>query len=298
MHNATKGPIALVCLAAIILLVWQAVGCGGSNRAPGFFVKTLDCTFISGLPPICIAHPGAWVNGSWARDLSSDAVGNRLNFPLTATDSNGNLFVSDGRLPAVWTAGVIWNLPCFPGARVDDFNVTFENPEIGWACREFIRTADLEFSPNPLYWDQQTGAATITGQGFSGQFGMPLVQYLDWNGNLVEQTNASAVADDGSWIVTPVPNLANFASGTYFAVVANANATGEWDVVGAAPFDLVTPAPPPPPPPDDGGCGSTPDDPCIVAGPGPAPAGSSRTILAVLKQLVGGVIWPVIRPTL
>lgn len=113
---------------------------------------------------------------------------------------------------------------------------------------------DFIFSPHPIYTDGSSGnTATIRGQGFSAQYGMPLIQYVDLGGNLIAQANVTAVAPDGTWASAPMPDVSQVEVGSYSGVISNANANGGYDFLGITsvtvldPIDLGT-----------GGCTGTP----------------------------------------
>src|SRR5215213_3762419 len=64
------------------------------------------------------------------------------------------------------------------------------------------------FFATPAVVDLQAPPADfmITGSGMSTTYGMPKVQYWDDYGQLLGETTASAVADDGSWLQAITPN--------------------------------------------------------------------------------------------
>jgi len=76
---------------------------------------------------------------------------------------------------------------------------------------------------------------------------MPLIQYFDLNGNLVAQTNADAIAVDGTWMSAPVPDISQLPVGTYVGFLNNANSSGGYDILGSVSLQVVLPPPPPPP---------------------------------------------------
>ncbi len=107
---------------------------------------------------------------------------------------------------------------------------------------------------DPIATDRSTGdEAFILGSGFNQQFGMPLLQYFDLNGNLVAQSSADAVAADGSWMSTPVPDISQLSVGTYVGILNNANSAGGYDILGVVSVQVVPPPPPPPIDPCPGG---------------------------------------------
>ena len=166
------------------------------------------------------------------------------------------------RAPATWT--VKW----VGGGNPLCTGVTAKNAVSVGHIEEFIcfitvveggfEDSSFVFSPNPISTDGSSGSqAVITGAGFSSQYGMPLLQYFDLNGNLVTQTNVNTVASDGSWVSAPIPDISQLGFGTYVGILQNANASGGFDFLGSASVQVVPP-PPPPPPPDP-----CPTNPCM-----------------------------------
>jgi hypothetical protein len=95
----------------------------------------------------------------------------------------------------------------------------------------------------------------ITGSGISTTYGMPKVQYWDDYGQLLGETMASAVADDGSWLQATTPNTAQAYSGNWSVYVLNIRWDGGLEHVGSALVQAYgRDYEPPPPPPDENPC--------------------------------------------
>jgi hypothetical protein len=255
-------------LAALSLVVLCAYSCGGPSLPPssgggGFFIET---EFLSTTGPITPQPvPFVTTGWTWLNDVSGfTAVGDASPFQNT-TNSAGIGVSANGRVPAMWAVSWISGGPAVCIGAPDDpvFGHFQSNPGRTTEVLCFERPAsqslqasqDFGFSPDPVYTDGSSGGtATISGQGFSSQYGMPLLQYYDSNGNLLQQTNATAVASDGSWITAPVPDISQLQIGAYVGFLYNMDSTGRYIYLGTSSVFVSDPPPPPP----DGGCGSGP----------------------------------------
>jgi hypothetical protein len=227
----------------------------------GFFISTFTSFNLS--PPV--VAPLVQIKMTWKKDLPG-AVGNTATQNVT-TNAAGVGIASNARVPATWNFKWVFALvgPC-EGQNLDA-DAKEVDDDIGLVCTvETIGGADqatasvlpdFSFSPNPIATDGSSGSeAFISGSNFSAQFGMPLVQYFDLNGNLITQSNADAVAPNGTWMSAPVPDISQLPVGTYVGLLNNANPNGGYDIIGSVTVQVVPP-PPPPPPPDpcpDGRC--------------------------------------------
>ncbi|MGB6546711.1 MAG: hypothetical protein WBE97_13925, partial [Candidatus Acidiferrales bacterium] len=72
-----------------------------------------------------------------------------------------------------------------------------------------MTSLDAVASPNPIYSCCAPSTETIVGSGFDPTYGMPLVQYYDATGTLVDQETASSVSPDGTTI-----QIAGFSAAT------------------------------------------------------------------------------------
>lgn len=250
--------LALILLGAVILLA----GCPSSGptlppttSGGGFFVSTFTSFDLA--PPV--VAPLVQLNLTWVNDLPG-AIGSASPQTVT-TNSAGVGIVANGRVPATWKFDWVFSLtgPCEGQSITADAKEI--DDDVGLLCTvENFPGADIHtvsssemptynFSPNPIATDGSSGSqAVISGPGFNTQFGMPLVQYFDLNGNLVTQASATAVASDGSWMTSPVPDISQISDGTYVGLLSNANSSGGYDILGAVTVQVVPPPPPPPPP--------------------------------------------------
>ena len=248
---------AVFLAGAAVLLT----GCPAGPTLPpttsggGFFVSS----FVSfNLAPRVVA-PIAQIKLTWHEDLSGTAAGSAQTQNIT-TNSAGIGIASNARVPATWNFKWVFSLtaPCLGQNQDADVLVVDSDVEVTCTVTDFpsgtetVATAaavsGYAFSPNPIATDRSTGdEAFILGPGFNKQFGMPLIQYFDLNGNLVAQTNADAIAVDGTWMSAPVPDISQLPVGTYVGFLNNANSSGGYDILGSVSLQVVLPPPPPPP---------------------------------------------------
>jgi hypothetical protein len=221
----------------------------------GFFISTFT-SFNFG--PLDVA-PTVQIQLTWQKDLFG-AAGD-ANPQTVTTNSGGVGIVNNGRTPATWNFKWLFSLtgPCVGQSLNADAH--FVDDDVPLVCTVFTRGGDQEvtstelpdysFSPDPVITDGSAGSeALISGQGFNSQFGMPLVQYFDLNGNLVAQASATTVAGDGTWMSAPIPDVSQLSPGTYVGLVSNANSSGGYDILGSISVEVTLPTAPSPPPPD------------------------------------------------
>lgn len=234
-------------------------GCGGGPTLPpttsggGFFIETLTSFNLS--PPVIA--PVVQIKGEWVKD-EPGAQGNASTWNQT-TNGAGIGIINNGRVPADWKFTWVFSLVSACEGQSVTATAHSVDDVVGLLCTVTdvtfgASTNDDVFSPAPVLTDGSTGSeAYITGSGFSSQYGMPLLQYFDLNGNLVAQTNGDGVASDGSWMSSPIPDISQLPLGTYVGFISNANVNGGYDLVGATSVQVESPPSPP-----DSGCGSGP----------------------------------------
>lgn len=222
MNNLSRFVLAACTCASALLLGGCPWDQPQSPSLGGFFVFTEDNNGLFNVP-----HPGAFVNGSWRQDLPGTVHGQTLNFDAT-TDGNGMYHVLDGRIPAVWDAGVIWNVPCGNSAATAIFNVTPENPNIEWVCEPTVITSSPQFS----IFGQSPSTITIGSSGLSSAYGLPQLNVYDSTPNLVSQSLATSVSPDGTAATFAFPKItssgASLPSGVYGFNLWNKNSSGTY----------------------------------------------------------------------
>jgi hypothetical protein len=257
-------------ILALAVLVLSAYSCNGPSLPPttsggGFFIET---EFQSSTGPIFpISVPFVTTGWTWKKDVPGfTAVGDARSFEIT-TGVTAIALSENGRVPALWDVQWLAGGPpeCI-GAPDDPALGEFQSDpgrttevicfeQTGTSSAAIQGSQDFTFSPSPIYTDGSSGnIATISGKGFSSQFGFPLLQYYDMSGNLVQQANATSVAPDGTWINAPIPDISQVQVGAYVGFVYNPNSSGSYTYIGTTSVIVLNPLPPPP---DGGGCGGT-----------------------------------------
>src|SRR6266481_6988088 len=165
MKQVSRIGTATMC----VVIVFAASGCPRSNPPSGFKVTATEVVSIPGVAPFNIPLAGIPVTGSWDNDLPGTVTGNRRSFG-DYTNFNGWFVVSDGRIPARWTSGVVDpNTPPVCSANVADFNVTREHPSIDWFCPHIVTSAAPAFS----IVSALPPTLSINASGYSTAYGMP-----------------------------------------------------------------------------------------------------------------------------
>lgn len=220
----------------------------------GFLIET---EFVPAVGPIII-EPNVTTHWDWNRDVAGfTAVGDASSFDSTTNEVGLDSRIN-GRVPSLWN--VQWRAGGPPGCigAVDFPGTLFQSnpqritevfciqpPQFG--PENIGSTGDFSFSPSPLFTDGSSGStATISGSGFSSQYGMPLLRYYDSSGNLVNQANVTSVASDGTWMTAPIPDVSQLELGTYAGFIYNQNSSGGYTFIGTADVTVLDPPPSPP----------------------------------------------------
>ena len=243
------------------LFITLLIGCDPSPPPPpfageGFFIQT---NFLPLFPPVIEIAPNIETHWDFLEDVvgGDPPRGNTASFD-NVTNGAGIGVSQDGRVPAKWL--VTWITPApdpgcagkQAGAQSDHPHRTvdilcFEVPAPGGTTQLVSQGGTFVFSPSPLYTDNSSGsAATISGQGLSSQYGMPVLRYFDTSGNLVSQSSANGVSSDGTWMQASIPDLSQLAPGSYVGAIYNIDSNGNLIFLGTASVDVLDPPPPPP----------------------------------------------------
>src|SRR6266481_511619 len=256
---------SVIRLTTLFLAAWL-ISCNPEpppppNPGEGFFIET---SFIPLVGPILIAG-NITTHWDWVQDLQIPGLppnGNSASFNNT-TNLGGIGVSQDGRVPAVWN--VTWLTPApdpsceFKSAQV---NASHFNGTASVACFEvplggnaIAQGNTFVFSPGLLYTDGSSGStATISGQGLTSRYGMPVLRYFDSSGNLVNQASAQVIASDGTWVQAPIPDISQLVPGSYTGVLYNIDSSGNLVFLGTTGVSVMDPPQPPPP----GGCTESP----------------------------------------
>jgi hypothetical protein len=244
-----KGIMKLTLVAA---LGFFASGCWVIDFLfpSGFTIKTTYSTPSSPTQRgVTSPDPNVHVIGSIASPQAS--CGNQGSLNLT-TDSEGKAKSRD------WGADAYWNFQRIGGHAGCGLLPSFGYLPCGGSVTLNCSSA-LAFgmAPESIDVNAPPATATFTGAGLSTTYGMPTIEFYDEYGNFFNQTTASSVSADGTWLQAAVPSLAGLYSGTYTIVIVNATADGSRNAIGTASVwvygnDLIEP--PPDPDPDPGPC--------------------------------------------
>lgn len=247
-----------ILLCSITILLAGLSACIPGPPKPGFRVSTTRTTIVSGSPlPRVIDATNIFVNGTVLSTPCCVQILGTVGAFSGTTNSNAYYDVGGGKTPATWRLGE-GNGPC-SGQSIEHF-ILNEGSTVNLDCRD-IPISFFNFLPSMIQRDFPPQSIVIEGTGISSQGGMPTVEYYDLNGVLVAQTTATQVESGGTSLTAPAPNLSQFSSGAYVAVVRNpdGNVPGNGVVVI---FDYIEPPnDPPPPPPSCGGELICPEDP-------------------------------------
>ncbi len=239
-------------LTLVIALAFSTSGCWIIDLLvpSGFTVKTTFST-----PPsrtqrsVTTPDPNVQVIGSVAS--FSWVCGSVINFNRI-TDGEGKATSRD------WVAGAYWNFQRIGGHTGCGIRTAFGYVPCG-ATVPLDCSAAFSFTmaPESIDVNAPPATATFTGNGLETTYGMPTIEFYDEYGTYFDQTTASAVSADGTWLQAAVPSLAGLYSGAYTIVIVNATADGSRNAVGTASVwvygNNMLPPPPDPVPDPCGG---------------------------------------------
>ena len=218
----------------------------------GFKVRT---TFTALPSPtqnqLILPDPNVFVTGQWLNDQSGSLCGGQFSFQGN-TNGDGKFNVSDGRVPASW------RLTRFGGQPGCDRLITSFPLSLSCGAEVTINCGAgsvFAMTPGEIDINAPPPTAAFTGEGVNTTYGMPTIEFYDEYGTFFNQTTASTVSADGTWLQAAIPSLAGLYSGTYTVVIVNATADGSRNAIGTASVWLYgNDMPPPPPDPDPDPC--------------------------------------------
>jgi hypothetical protein len=142
--------------------------------------------------------------------------------------SNSNGFPA--RADYVLTAD---NMGCIRYDPDDDYNCE-PSDKLQIIRNGGARTPFFPFG-EPFNLQSLPGSITLSGgSGMYGWYGMPLVEFFDQHGYLIDTKIAWDMAGDGTWCTVDLPNMAGRYSGTYYARIANREWDGTYEEMGEA----------------------------------------------------------------
>lgn len=252
-------------LTVILALGLSASGCWIFDGPDGFKIKT---TFTTPPSPtqslIASPDPNVSVQGLWQGDNGFGSLCGEQLGAFGTTDGEGKLDVPNGRVPAVWSFTRF-------GGHTGCGTISFINRSISCGSEVRLNCGSafvFAMSPDSIDVNAPPATATFTGEGVDTTYGMPKIEFYDEYGTYFDQTTATTVSADGTWLQASVPSLAGLYSGIYTIVIVNATPDGSRNAIGTASVWVYgNDMPPPPPDPEDDPCVQTKDGPSLECEP-------------------------------
>lgn len=246
------------------LFIGSLLGCPDTTPPPprldsGFFIQT---SFFPIFPPVIVVAPGITTHWDYVEDFTGGDPPRGSTSSFDNTTNGAGVGVSEnGRVPAIWH--VTWKTAGpDPRCAGKNGNATADHPQrtVEVMCFEtvgppgsfsFAQGGTFVFEPSVLYTDNSAGSiATISGQGLTSQFGMPVLRYFDSAGTLINHASATAVAPDGTWIRGSIPDVSQLVPGSYVGAIYNLDSGGNLIFMGTTSLNVLDPIIPL----DPGGC--------------------------------------------
>lgn len=239
--------LLLLCVPVVAAVL--ALGCPPPAPPPvppnGYLVQTQIQEFVNGIPttpPLLLPFVGLHNTFNFA---TQPTIGT-LSTCTGITDGLAHLPCPDRIVPAVWvfrfTSG-----PCFGIQNISDVDIPIGGL-VGFRCELFFGRFNL--SPSFIDATSPPPAFTLTGDGMSSTYGMPVLKFVHTEtGEIRGSVTASSVSPDGTWVQAPMPFLGFMYSGQYVVVVQNVKSDGSLEGLGGDWLDIYGNDPPPPPPP-------------------------------------------------
>jgi hypothetical protein len=222
----------------ILLLALTAVFLKGCFTPPpaNFTVAPQLCDFG------CQPDPGVYISGYWVQDTPQFGQEHGDNYSIPLTYVHGKLPVDNGRAPANWS---LMENSGACDAKTAPATIFYQK-DVSLSCFAYLGLlTGGTISPDTINTYSPPATYTVTASGMSTQYGMPVLQYYDTNGNLVAQATGSWVSQDGTQMTGTTPSLSGVANGFYEGVVSNAGPNGTYGAIAAVGVTIYTPAPPP-----------------------------------------------------
>lgn len=237
----------LLCVPVVAAVLALACPPPAPPPAPpnGFLVQTQIQEFVNGIPttpPLLLPFVGLHTQFYFA---SQPTIGT-LTTCTGVTDGLAHLNCPDRRVPAVWEF-IFTSGPCFGIGNVNNVDIP-PGGLVGFRCELFFGRFSLSHSsmdvgsPPPTF--------TLTGDGMSSTYGMPVLKFVNTETGEIEATvTATSLNPEGTWLQAPTPFLGFMYSGQYVVVVQNVKSDGSLEGLGGDWLEIYGNDPPPPPPP-------------------------------------------------
>ena len=199
----------------------------------GFIIES--SASLNGSIPLTEAYVN--IGSSWQSD-ELGASGDPTSFNAD-TGALGLAAANGKRAPAIWaftwlasppeTQGCIGHVTTTIVALNEVVNVICTITAVAESVS--ATTSSFQMSPNPVYITTPPSTATVTGNGLSSTYGMPMIQYYTLDGTFVAQETASSVSNSTSMQISGF-NVSQLPVGTYAAFVSNAGPNGTYTYIG------------------------------------------------------------------
>jgi hypothetical protein len=212
----------LVFSLALLLLI---IGCGEDRD--GFGVRLWYEISVTSFQ---LAPLPANIRGSWLSD-NAGAVGTSYGF---VNRWSGD-YILNGRAPARWEITVSETLnppmtPCWGRTAVGNIKSKTYNQLI---CGFFFSMrSNFDISPQTIAANSTTNI-TVTGEGISGTYGMPIAFVMNTTGVILGEATASSCTPgwmNGTVYIPSVP------SGNYVLMISNRTQSGGYEDIGGVEF--------------------------------------------------------------
>jgi len=194
----------------------------------------------NGGPPI--TDPSVEIDGDWQRDLVG-AAGDPSHLTVI-TNTIGLAAAGGKRAPAnwkfKWTAAPDDSEVCAGQTLKQDValnGIAYLQCDVTTVV--ILSAAAFSFSPNPVYTLAAPPTGTVSGQGLTTTYGMPMVQYYKMDGTFVGQENATSVSSGGTSMQISGFNISHLPGGTYAGFVSNVAPGGAYNYAGTGAVKVV-----------------------------------------------------------
>jgi hypothetical protein len=241
--------VRCLSLLLVVALAGSTAGCNWQAildflRSAGFVIHTMMTVREAGRTRF-VDHPGVLTFGIHQRDFAG-AAGDPSMCDVE-TDLRGRAGCPGKRAPAIWEFfywGNRHDLNFCINQRFPIFASPLGTHDL--VCNQAI---GIFFTSSPDTMDVQAPpqSFTVSGQGISTEFGMPVIEYWDQTGTVVAQATAAEVAPDGTWIRANTPALDPNSTwgGAYTIGINNVLADGTYNTLGYASLAVTNSNPPP-----------------------------------------------------
>jgi hypothetical protein len=202
----------------------------------------LETGFVAYGTNFVIPAPLTTVSGSWLSEPSG-ATGDPSSFQVS-TNADAIVALNDARAPATWTLTWVRSFSFPACAGQSTAQVTLHSIELFYCLATGGAVGELppfSFWPDPINPANLPASIMIQGSGFTSTYGMPVLQYFDMSGNLIDQRAVDSVSADGTTLTATPPNFSELATGTYAGVINNIAADGSYQYAGTVAVNVPLP---------------------------------------------------------